>query len=725
LNPDGVLGRSVLVLLVANLLLHILGASVLRDSFWGTHLYAFFPPWTLLIATAGLLLVVWLARAPGTWLVRTIAAAPDPESWPQRRRTLFLVAGSVLAGLVFWLARIRHTLLGDGNVIVMSVPAGEKFNVRQPLTAYLNHFLYRLVHARAPDGAEPAEVAMTSMAVGSVVAGMLLVPVVWGLATEIRRLGARPGAPQEGVQADGLLEDGPSDAGTLAPAWLLAAILQSQGYVLLVCGYVENYTYLLLALAAYMWLSLRFLAGRTGLLLPGIMSLLAVTLHLSAGIILPSLALLVGVGLARAPARARTVRDLVILAVVGAGMLAFLYVIGAKYSLLRTFIDVARDAVIGSAERSSAYSLSLVHLRDFVNEQLLIGPLAMWLSLPAIVVAARARAHRSAAGAYLLLLAVSYLGVSWAARDSNLGYARNWDLLAPGGMVFCAAALGLFLHAEPARPRAWILVWGLALSLYHTLPWIVLNTSETRSVARVMTLPLGLGRTELVVGNWYLRQGQRTQARAWLERSLAIYPDNVSACNLLGNVYVQDGEPERAAVLFANAVRLRPTSPEYRRKLVQVLLAVGRQADALPHFAFLAQRSELRPEDWTRYGGALRAVGRADEAQRVFKRALEANEQAWRARPNDSKVNLDMGRALTALGAYDRALVHFRRAVEVQPNSTSALFDLGGLLMQMERPGEARPYLEKILKLEPEHRESSRIVEWLQEIRERTGTPPE
>jgi tetratricopeptide (TPR) repeat protein len=166
-------------------------------------------------------------------------------------------------------------------------------------------------------------------------------------------------------------------------------------------------------------------------------------------------------------------------------------------------------------------------------------------------------------------------------------------------------------------------VLALALSLYHTVPWIALNTSELRSLERIKSLPLGLGRTQLVVGNWYLRRKDLPAARSWLEKSLQENPGNVGTLDILAGVYYLMGEKPRAFETLAVAIRMRPDDAPMHVKMTRMLVAERRYMEALPHFEQLERLRALEPDDWIRYGEALRSVGRADDARRAFETALE------------------------------------------------------------------------------------------------------
>src|SRR5262245_7356729 len=94
------------------LLAHVLGATVPRRALWGANLYAFLPPWTLpvaLVVTGSAL--AWLARiASRVARAHAVAGGQEPPSAP---RGWVVIAVGVASLVIFWLLRIRHTLLGD------------------------------------------------------------------------------------------------------------------------------------------------------------------------------------------------------------------------------------------------------------------------------------------------------------------------------------------------------------------------------------------------------------------------------------------------------------------------------------------------------------------------------------------------------------------------------------------------------------------------------------
>jgi tetratricopeptide (TPR) repeat protein len=361
---------------------------------------------------------------------------------------------------------------------------------------------------------------------------------------------------------------------------LLALALFFQGYVQLFFGHVENYSSLALGVALYLWLALRHLRGAAPLLAPAAALLLALACHLSAVVLVPSFAVLAVAGVREPARRTATVRDLTIAAALFAALATALARLGAGYDLLREIASVT-GLVAGGTQEQAGYRFSARHLRDMVQQQLLTGPLGVWLFLPALAVARSARRAGSAAAWLLIVAAAGYLAACIVAGDSNLGYARNWDLLAPAGIVFTAAGLGLFMMVgERAGRLGPVLGVALALSLFHTLPWIAINASFERSFERLKTLPLGFGRTGTAVGRWYLVNGDAVSARAWLVKALDEYPSNNNAHFLMGMLYEGEGDLPRAAIAYGAAVQLRPDKAEYRARLAGVLDRLGRHAEA-------------------------------------------------------------------------------------------------------------------------------------------------
>ncbi len=541
-------------LVISTVALHVAAMGSLGDTLWGVHMYRFFPPaflWVSCLALCGVVLgVVRSGRSAAIEPSRASGGSEPGFPW------VWVSIASAVFFVLCWVFREGHTLLGDGNPLTSNLAHGQQFHEREPLTLVVHHAFYLLArplfHGAAGD---PAEMARDTVALSSAIAGALFVPVLWGIARELVRGSALAGELLPDPRARAL-------------EFLVFFVLLAQGTVQLFFGYVENYTLYTWAIAAYALASLRFLNGRGRLWVPGALLTLAIALHLAAAGLLPSFALLAAASLWHPGRRKTTLVDLGITAVVFAGVSLSLAWISPWFHLEQMIASLV-DAFNSKSGSGFARPTPL----DFLNQQTLIGPLGVFLFVPALGIAAAGRGFRGAREWFVAAMGMGYLAESLVAGDSNLGVARNWDLLAPAGLMFTLSGVALALNAPwtVAALKRWLILLVL-VSLFHTVPWIALNASFDRSFERFKTLPLGRGRTEATVGDWYLSKSRYDEAGAWFRRSLTENPDNNVAAFGLGVVAMHQHEYALAGAAFWSAHKVRPTIRAYRIGLVDAML---------------------------------------------------------------------------------------------------------------------------------------------------------
>ena len=719
---------TILVLTVLVVVAHVVATGPMRGSWWGVHMYAFLSVGWIMVALGllGALQAMWSPRVSSRLFDDESApiAAAAPPIW---RRGLYLVTLAVGGGGLLWLVRVRHLLLGDASVIAVDVPRGGSFLPREPVANWLQQRFYALGQVLFGGGDTPAVdaagfdlVAQKSVALGSVIAGAVFLPLVWLLAGEL--------APRR--------------------AWRLPLFLAlvGQGYLLLFCGYVEHYAFSTLALAVYLWLAVRALRTGGSLVFPAAALLLAVGFHLSAAVMAPSFVVLAGFRLADRHVRKRALIELSLSLLLVAVALVAMAVLTRGYNLLDTLAEVTRLALTREQEHDAGYLLSSRHWRDFLNNQALIGPLGLFLFLPAVVVTAR---RRGARWWFLAVAGLAYFAVSWLAGDSNLGYPRNWDLLAPGGLVLTVAGLGLFFGGRGFPNGALAALWiAVGLSWFHTAPWIALNTSFDRSFERFKILPTEGGLTETNVGRWYLMLDEHEEGRRWLRQALEAAPGNNNAWYLLGRSLELEDRPDDAAHAYGRAVALRPDKVGYRESFVRTLVAGGQWADAITAGRPLAADPGATPEALIWYGAALHAGGELKSAAAILHRvweatvagdptrraagrffryrgdvALAANEWAqaaaafrevlrWDAEPRDADPRdtwLALTYCLREAGDGEGAVVVARQALQRYPDWPEMLSNLGIVLYGLGRQAEARSAIERSLALDPGQAQAAQL----------------
>src|SRR5439155_16605232 len=123
--------------------------------------------------------------------------------------------------------------------------------------------------------------------------------------------------------------------------------------------------------------------------------------------------------LARGPARRRVARDLALALLIGAAVTAAFAWMEPGYVLPRTLWDVTVRA-LGQRQEDPGYLLSLRHARDLVNEQMLIGPVGLWIFAAGLGVMTARRTFTHPAAAFAATAGLGYAGASVLAGDSNL-----------------------------------------------------------------------------------------------------------------------------------------------------------------------------------------------------------------------------------------------------------------------------------------------------------------
>jgi hypothetical protein len=419
---------------------------------------------------------------------------PPPADTPERGEGwLFVVAAGLM--VAFFLFPIVHTRWGDAFMIATAIAYPDAalrltHSWQAPLDVFLHsqtwlrlgnliealpwHFVGGL-SADLPNGAVVYRVL-------SPIAGAIFLTGVLGFAFT-RKLGA---------------------------AWIPFLLLASLGTIQLFFGYIENYSFAAAGIMVYLWLGIRVLHGRSPLWLAA--TALAVTnaLHPSTIVLAPSLLALGWLlwrwrnllasadvygeaqsaelrRMAKQPATTTFLRLALQIAlpmlVVGVGLFAWMEWSGHGLAALlesdRPGGDDARFFVplweIAS-HREHYLMFSWAHLRDFLNEQLLIAPVV----LPALAIlwlgGAGVKKLWRGEGFFLLTASVFYLFFVWF-WNPDYGGQRDWDLFSLSAIPLAALVAWMGTRVLVHRRLLWAGMGPLVLlQMLHTAAWIWSNT---------------------------------------------------------------------------------------------------------------------------------------------------------------------------------------------------------------------------------------------------------
>jgi len=161
----------------------------------------------------------------------------------------------------------------------------------------------------------------------------------------------------------------------------------------------------------------------------------------------------------------------------------------------------------------------------------------------------------------------------------------------------------------------------------------------------------------------YNRRGFRDQAKAYLEKALAVQPDYAEASNALGALLAEEGKFEEARRAFEKALN----NPYYET----------------PQLAAY------------NLGSLFFRMGNYREAQKYYQQALDLS-------PNYADAHLGLAKTLEALGDYAKAIDEYKETLQYDPDSVQANFGYGRLLYQRGDYVAAKYYLERVTKLAPD-----------------------
>jgi hypothetical protein len=443
--------------------------------FWGLGHAALVPLWLRVLL--GLVPVAATLPRTGDLLAGWLAPAARRAEGLFRRFPGPAWAGAGIgSAAVFWMLRDRNLALGDSEHLIKAVTwyvhfEGWHLTFDEALELLLHSAVYRLFLAAGFPGA-----AETAFALTSVLAGGFFVTVLLLL---VRQLG-----------------------GTALQRLALLALALSGGYVQLFFGHVENYTMVAFLMLLYLYLGVRFLRepGR-GLFPPAALLSVAVSFHLLAGWLYPSLLWLWWTGRGRRDQSGKrsdggltALFAGVVLPLAAAFGLCRLAGFGSERFGETHLAAMKFVFLLGPEYEHFQYGfLSPAHLLDALNQ--------LWLAaLPAIFALLYAVLHRGggeqqrrpggeAGFALTAAIALQCFALCW---NPDLGALKDWDLFAAAGLGWTFAALVLLSRrGVPARP---ILVFAIC-GLLFTVPWVVGNHLEAGEVdpglARLTTVDRG------------------------------------------------------------------------------------------------------------------------------------------------------------------------------------------------------------------------------------------
>jgi tetratricopeptide (TPR) repeat protein len=247
-------------------------------------------------------------------------------------------------------------------------------------------------------------------------------------------------------------------------------------------GYVEFYTPVFVAFAAYMIFAQRFLEGRGGLA-PAVAAWIAALLcHYFTLALLPSLIYLIAVWRSNKNGGAKPSGKLILAVSLGAvaAFAAVYFVSGMWHTDSRIVMPLV--AITSDAGVYSYTLLSGRHLLDLLNMLLLVAPVPLLYIIISHVRSDKQDMLNSGVSRFYFISTGFFFCFIFFANTS-LGLARDWDIAASLGVLIGFHALWIASRKGKQAAKREQMALGTA-SLLYVIPWLMININPETSAAR-------------------------------------------------------------------------------------------------------------------------------------------------------------------------------------------------------------------------------------------------
>lgn len=543
------------------LILHLPPALGLQGGF-GVDALLYYPPATAVILSAVTLILIFppLGRKVFHRIFTASSGLPAVPAW----------AYGLAAACLFWLVRAATPLWGDGLDRIEALPAGLSAAIRgqpSPLDIIIHWLVYQALVPFTFKGFFPASIfesetatAAFTYAIVSCAAGGIYV----GLNVHLARK----------VFTD------------ITSRCLFVGGMISLGGMALFAGYPENYS-LLVALIP-LWLLSVFGIKEDKFKAWWFVGLMIIMtgLHFFAFLLVPpGLIHLYRTGKWR-PGRIQTAFVILI-----CGLF-----LGLMFSILQSHYRGVTAIFVAPKNWFSGG-----HLMDFFQSQILASPAIIVMTGLLLL----SRKPRMGQEEKILFSSSIIMIVFWFFLRPVIGAPFDWDLFSIPAFIytpFLIVRLGKKLSESPALPYLAGLI--MVISLFHTLPWLFLHSSEEKSVSRFEDrLELEVERNRWSAGWGYYKLGKYFRQKGEIEEAFSAYESSIAANpkysvlhEKIGLEMLAIGRLDLATSRLEDAHKLNPTNPMIKMELVEIKLL---------------------------YAGQLSKHGKAAEAEKEFLDVLE------------------------------------------------------------------------------------------------------
>jgi len=539
------------IILLLSVIAHLLAIYWWTPFLWGIHCLYFFPHWEGWILTIiALSSFIPLVNDFILKLAQSIFSALEQFFFKIKNNQLFTMI-SLVSILLFWLLRTRYYLWGDGYFKIDDLYRGA-ITPTEPLDGIIHVGFYKLLTMISP-GINPS----FSYSILSVLCGGVFIFLILSLSD---RLGKTP-----------------------FQKILIFSALLTLGSLELFFGYAESYTILLMSLTLFVLSSILYIQHKISIIFSFLTLVLSIGLHVSAIVFLPAFVYLIF--WKWQSEKRKTPEFTAILSLLGCSLIIFLAV--WKVFLMKGPGNRFGQFVpIFTSDKTDFTMFCKAHLVEFINQVLLISPVGMFLFLFFLYFTLKLKSFKDPLLNFLLLSSLSGLFLIFI-YNSRLGSA-DWDLRAFPGVFFTLCGILLFIKwgSQWSKFKYYGLIL-MAVSLFHAVPWILLNADRQMSIDRYVLTSTSDPHL-LTGGMWRIARvleiaGLRQVGDELLKEGIRKNPLELPCYSILAKSLNLQGKHDEAIFYLESALKLKPDSKDTRFLLGQTYMKKNDLEKAIFH----------------------------------------------------------------------------------------------------------------------------------------------
>jgi len=297
--------------------------------------------------------------------------------------------------------------------------------------------------------------------------------------------------------------------------------------------------------------------------------------------------------------------------------------------------------------------------------------------------------------------------------DPALGASRDWDMFSAVGVAYTIKGLYLLLEFLKDKLKFEYLTTILVVtSLYSTIPWIALNSCESKTINRFRNLllidPKKSGNGHFVLVKYFKSLGQEEEARKQNQEQRKVLPEFVLTAE--GKKFLVKGELDSAEAKFLLAKEIAPGLASVHNDLGMVYFAKKDLNEAEIEYKEAIKLASFVADPYFNLANLYLIKGDMDGALKLYRKAVFLKFQYPEAYYN-------LGNIYFSKGEFQKAIKMYQTAIQLKPDLVEAHLWLGRTYLQIDSKEEAIRELEAFLKLAPQSKNAEEVRNILQKLR--------